>query len=149
LRDGAPAAEYARVEVLPGRLEKIERLAWRPGSRFALVTNQGGVAMGHQTEALVWAKLGAIVGTFQCFFGRPFSVHVALHHHHAKVEKYKCVEGDFEYSYRKPGPGMLLEAMDVHRSDTATTWMVGDMDSDAQAARAAGVKYFDAEEFFG
>ncbi|GIX21906.1 MAG: D,D-heptose 1,7-bisphosphate phosphatase [Gammaproteobacteria bacterium] len=38
---------------------------------------------------------------------------------------------------RKPGPGMLLEAIAEHALDPAASFMVGDKASDIQAARAA------------
>jgi histidinol phosphatase-like enzyme len=96
----------------------------------------------------VWEKIGRVVAEFHLFYARPLSVHVALHHHQARVDEWKCIEDDERYRYRKPGPGMLLEAMCVHRSDPETTWFVGDMESDELAARAAGIRYFDQEEFF-
>jgi D-glycero-D-manno-heptose 1,7-bisphosphate phosphatase len=141
--DGGASRAYDLVEVLPGRRDKIERLAARPGTRFALVTNQAGVAFAYQSTGQVWRKLGAVLAAFEHFHRRPISVHVSFEHPNAKLLEYRADTG-----YRKPGPGMIIEAMDRHRSDQATTWMIGDMDSDQQAAAAAGVKYIDQEEFF-
>lgn len=148
LRDDGTVAPYEQVEVLPGRLGRIEELTLNPGARFALVTNQAGVAFGYQTVEQVYAKLGAVVAAFDLFRTRPFSVHVAFHHPKAKIAKWWCAEGSEMFERRKPGPGMLLEAMGRHKADTETTWFVGDMGSDEVAAWHAGVRYIDAEEFF-
>jgi len=40
---------------------------------------------------------------------------------------------------RKPAPGMLLQAERELGLDLSTSWMVGDKESDMQAAKAAGV----------
>jgi D-glycero-D-manno-heptose 1,7-bisphosphate phosphatase len=40
---------------------------------------------------------------------------------------------------RKPGPGMLLDAARIWDLDLARSYMVGDRDSDIEAARRAGV----------
>lgn len=150
---------YGRVELLPGRRERVARLAAEPDSRFALVTNQAGVALGYQRPGDVWRKMAAVVGELDCFGGRPVSVHACLHHRRASLPEWQmdpCPR-------RKPAPGMLFEAMYAHgvehlgydrgpgarecRPD-GTVLFVGDMDTDVQAARRAGVGYLDAARFF-
>lgn len=50
--------------------------------------------------------------------------------------------------YRKPGPGMLNEAMlDAGIAETETL-MIGDRSEDAEAARAAGCAFMWAKDFF-
>ena len=51
-----------------------------------------------------------------------------------------------EYSFRKPAPGMLLLAME-QVADTFATF-VGDQESDSLAAKAAGVPFVWAEEWW-
>jgi D-glycero-D-manno-heptose 1,7-bisphosphate phosphatase len=41
---------------------------------------------------------------------------------------------------RKPAPGMLLQAADELALDLASSWMIGDTDTDIGAGRAAGCK---------
>ncbi|HTK36249.1 MAG TPA: HAD family hydrolase [Caulobacteraceae bacterium] len=95
---------------------------------FAFVaTNQSGVARGYYSEADVealhaWmaaelASLGARIDAF---------VYCADHPDQASDR-------------RKPGPGMILELMARFPVDPARTVMVGDFDTDIQAARAAGI----------
>jgi D-glycero-D-manno-heptose 1,7-bisphosphate phosphatase len=147
MREGGSGShrDYDLIEPLPGRLHRVETLAHQPGAKFALVTNQGGVAFGYQSPGQVYRKIGGIVAAFSCFYARPLSIHIAFHHPRAKLDEWRCEECD---EYRKPGPGMLREAMGRHGVPTEQTIFVGDMDSDEQAARAAGVTYHYAEDFF-
>lgn len=49
---------------------------------------------------------------------------------------------------RKPSPGMLLDAMEAFNVSPDETLMVGDMDEDEQAAKAAGGHFMNADIFF-
>ena len=142
LRQGSKAHDYDDVEVLPGRAGKLFDLKARPGMRFAIATNQGGVAFGKQTEPQVRAKLARVVSELH-MWDVPLTVHIAFNHPGASLPAYKRDDG-----MRKPGPGMLLLAMRCHDMAKPDTVFVGDMDSDREAALAAGVKYADAQEFF-
>lgn len=51
-------------------------------------------------------------------------------------------------SWRKPNPGMLLQAMADHGVTPAETLMVGDSEDDRLAAEKAGVEFVSAEDFF-
>lgn len=145
LREGALEHDYDDVELLPGRLERLRDLAGEDRYvGFGLVSNQAGVAMGYQTEEQVWAKIGRVLTEFRFFFGHPFSVHVAMHHPDAKLEQWRADDGR-----RKPGGGMIFEAIRAHIVMAEDTVFVGDMVSDMEAAAAADVTYFDADEFFG
>lgn len=47
--------------------------------------------------------------------------------------------GDTEPSpWKKPAPGMLLEAAEAHDLDVARSWMIGDSPRDVEAGKAAG-----------
>lgn len=168
LRQGAGNDAYDQVEVLPGRLEKLAELR-EAGHSVALVTNQGGVAMGYQDPGQVIQKMTKVVEACG-LWGEPDRricwaptvavggargveveperrtkpwVYVSFGHPKPKVP------GWLDSSdWRKPGGGMIREAMSDHGFGPATTTFVGDMDSDRQAALAAGVRYVDAEEFF-
>ena len=52
-------------------------------------------------------------------------------------------------SYRKPGPGMLLQAMNDTGVSAAETLMIGDRSEDAEAAQAGGCNFAWAKDFFG
>lgn len=49
--------------------------------------------------------------------------------------------------WRKPAPGMLLEA--IERYGTRNALMIGDSEEDRLAAKAAGIDFVWADEFFG
>jgi D-glycero-D-manno-heptose 1,7-bisphosphate phosphatase len=143
LREGDAEHDYDDIEILPDRRDAIHALAG-PNARFALITNQAGVAMGYQTPEQVWRKLGGVIAAFGGFHCRPVSLHVCFDHPDAKVAMWKmdpCPR-------RKPGPGMLIEALEAHHVDPTDAVFVGDMKTDRQAAEAAQVEYYDADEFF-
>lgn len=147
MREGVAdrASAYDMVEVLPGRREKlVYHAANLSTGGFGLVTNQGGVAFGYQSTGQVYRKIGQVIAAFDGFFGTPVSVHVCFEHPKAKIERWKV-----DSPRRKPGPGMIEEAMRAHAYEsTVDVIFVGDMDTDREAAEAAGVSYVDAEEFF-
>lgn len=138
------ATDYDIVTPLPNRINRIAELA-RSGGRFAIVTNQGGVAMGYNSVPQVQRKMGAVLAAFDFFLGQPISVHIACGHPNARVEWARQPE---EVRRRKPSPVMLQEAMRAHGMPRTRVAYVGDMDTDRAAAEAAQVAYFDAEEFF-
>ena len=49
---------------------------------------------------------------------------------------------------RKPGPGMLIEAMQWYSVQPEHTLMVGDRPEDEQVAQAVGVAFQWADEYF-
>lgn len=137
---------YHHVEVLPGRLEKFAQiLTDDPSPAFALATNQGGIAMGYQTVAEVQAKMARVLAAFAFFGGCATSVHIASHHPNARVEGFNDPE---LCKLRKPLPGMIELAMEVHRDNRADTVFVGDIATDRDCAEAAGVRFEWAEPFF-
>lgn len=137
--------DYNRVEVMPNRIAQIKLLAMKDAHAcFALATNQGGVAFGFVTVASVEDKLARVVNALDFFYGCAFSVHVCYNHPDATVEQYR-----YNDPRRKPGPGMLDEAMQAHRIlNRHGAVYVGDLDTDKQAAMAAGIAYMYAEDFF-
>jgi D-glycero-D-manno-heptose 1,7-bisphosphate phosphatase len=156
LREGAPRTpeNYALVEVLSGRREKLERLR-ADGHIVAIVTNQGGVAFGYQTQHEVYEKLAtvldelglpvAVCGTPPPNMAAPRCAYVSFGHPKATVKRWLVPPED---DWRKPGGGMLRQAMTDYGATPEDTVFIGDMDSDRAAAKAAGVRYVDVEEFF-
>jgi histidinol phosphatase-like enzyme len=170
LREGRSRSDFDLIEPLPGRVQQIARLrhTWGPALRMALVTNQGGVAMGYQTLEQVARKIKGV----QLALGMPgglirirpsclidyrgrecmrtpaaqvVAAYLSIGHPEAKIEQHKTSAGD---SWRKPGNGMLYAAMADHGVTSRETCFVGDMASDELAAHRAGVTYHDAQDFF-
>lgn len=135
---------YERVVVLPRRKAVIAKLA-EEGASFALATNQGGVAMGYQTQREVEEKMiGVIEQTGLGLCERPLTLHMCLHHPAAKLPEWK----EDPCPRRKPGPGMLREAMEAHDAAPDRTIFIGDHKTDEEAAQGAGIDFDYAEHFF-
>ncbi len=123
---------------LPGRVERLHQLA-NQGIKLAIATNQGGVAFGYldyhemRHELRHMADEGRIDFTAICFT-----------HPDAKIEAYHK-----DSDRRKPGPGMLLDAMGALKIEQIHTLMVGDRPEDEQAAQAAGAAFMWSDKFFG
>ncbi|MBC7808958.1 MAG: HAD family hydrolase [Akkermansiaceae bacterium] len=117
------------LDVLPGAGEAVARLNTL-GYPVYLVSNQQGVAKGLMTDADLRA------------------VDTKLHARVAKAggtirQSYYCTHHkDANSTHRKPEPGMILEAARDHDLDLSRSVFVGDTETDAQAARAAGVGTF-------
>jgi D-glycero-D-manno-heptose 1,7-bisphosphate phosphatase len=170
--DGTLISSYMDTEsrdiddwhVLPGRAEAIQELK-DEGHALAIITNQAGVAFGYATEEQVQAKIVQALAAlgfdedeiqFQSRADGPdtpesvfhrISVHVCYGHPKSRDSRYSGAEAE----RRKPSPTMLLEAIGEPPpgfSVAEYAGFVGDMESDEQAARAAGVRYLDANEFF-
>ncbi|GEM_PF-440194 len=104
------------------------------GYRIIVVSNQGGVARGRYAERDVDAvheriaqkvhdSAGAIIDRF---YYCPF-------HPDGTVEEYTK-----EHPWRKPQPGMLLEAARSLDLELSECWMVGDHERDIEAGTTAG-----------
>ena len=124
---------------LPGRRERLKTLQVN-GAYLALATNQGGVAFGYMRKSDIITELYKMAYEV----GNNIFVSACFTHPKASIEEYR-VEGD---TRRKPGPGMLTEAMEHFRVSPAETLYVGDMAEDEQAAKNANVDFMVAEDFF-
>lgn len=108
------------------------------GYRLVVVTNQGGVARGRYTEADVDTVNQRIAGevetqtqqrpTIDRFYYCPY-------HPEGSVEEYRR-----DHPWRKPHPGMMLQAARDMNIDLASSWLIGDQPRDVQAGRAAGCR---------
>lgn len=121
------------VELLPGRREQLQRFV-DEGYKLFLVSNQSGVASGTLSKE---AAEAAFARTIE-LLGLPVA-EVAYCPHPAFPVGCFC---------RKPLPGLGVSLIERHGLAREHTIMVGDMDSDRDFAKALGVKYFDAAEFF-
>jgi HAD superfamily hydrolase (TIGR01662 family) len=139
-------------ELMPGREGALKDLHAQ-GKQIAVVTNQGGRAWGIFTEEEMNAWLDEFCGQYG------ISHYQVCYHDTGKAsQKYpeKIVPGyggpDLTvggFERRKPGPGMLLDAMLHFNVPKERTVMVGDRHEDEDAAKAAGVDFVPAWKFFG
>lgn len=143
---------YSEPTLKPHVYETLKQRA-DEGDSFAIVTNQGGVALGYHTQAEVYARIAKTCALLSMFWARPFSIHVAWMMPNGYLPGFKGDDG------RKPSPALLRAAMvrhftapgDVMDMDSALSMsvMVGDRAEDEQAAEAAGVAFEAASDFFG
>jgi D-glycero-D-manno-heptose 1,7-bisphosphate phosphatase len=133
---GYPHLEEHLV-LIPGAAEAVRRLN-SLGYLVVIVTNQSGVARGlfseeqmHAFNTLLVRRLaakGAVIG----------AVYSSPHHHEAKDPKWFHPD----HPDRKPNPGMIRRAVAEHGIDPARSFLIGDRDTDIEAAKRAGMPGF-------
>ncbi len=123
--------------LIPGAAEAVRRLNTL-GYLVVVVTNQSGVARGLYTEAqmnafndLLVRRLAANGARIGAVYSCPF---------HSEAEDPRWFHPD--HPDRKPNPGMILRAVADHAIDPARSFLIGDRQSDLEAARRAGIPGF-------
>ena len=113
--------------VLPEFVDSL-RVARALGYHAVIVSNQRAVALGlvsaHGVEA-IHGKLREILRV-------PHSLDL--------LDILYCPHDVGQCECRKPLPGMLTEAAARHGIDLASSWMVGDSETDVEAGRRAGCR---------
>lgn len=123
-----------QLELFPWTVDAL-RLLKRAGFALVVVTNQSGVAAGLIDEGFVdeahlelqrrlEAEGAGIDGYYSC-----------PHHPMGTVEKFRT-----ECRCRKPGPGMVEDAVRDLGLDPARSWVVGDKWLDVQLGQAVGAR---------
>ena len=122
------------VDGVPAGLKRLRDA----GYNLVVVTNQAGVARGkfteegvdavHQRIALMVDDQTGLSAVIDRFYYCPY-------HPEAIVPEYKR-----DHPWRKPHPGMILQAARDMDIDLSTSWMVGDQERDILAGRAAGCR---------
>lgn len=127
---GGDLGDPGLVRLLPGAFEACGRLR-EAGFALIVVSNQGGVARGAYPIAAVEAVNGRVNellgGAIEAFYYCPY-------HPRGVVAEYAR-----EHPWRKPAPGMILAAAAERGLDLGRSWLIGDMERDCQAGRAAGL----------
>ena len=133
IEDSGYLSKPAEMRFLPGSAAAVARLN-RAGMAVVVVTNQSGVGRGYygwkefeDVQAALSARLadeGAwLDGVWACAY------------HEDGIGEYRVAN----HPFRKPNPGMILDALSEMRLDAGHSWMVGDRDSDVEAGRRAGL----------
>ncbi len=130
-----------------GYVGNRDRWEWVEGAREAVahavdhgwhifvVTNQAGVAKGLYGESDVDALLVWLADELRRAGGTLDDWRYCPYHTEAQVDAYRR-----DSDWRKPAPGMLIDLLRAWQVDARHCLMVGDRDSDMQAAAAAGVR---------
>ena len=142
-RDGVLIEDsgYVHLEehliLIPGAAEAVRRLN-NLGYLVVVVTNQSGVARGlfseaqmHAFNAMLVRRLAAKGAGIGAVYACPF---------HSESRDPTWFHPD--HPDRKPNPGMILRAIAEHGVDPARSFLIGDRQSDLEAARRAGVPGF-------
>lgn len=131
-----------------GYAHRVEDLRWVHGAMAAIracnqagvkvfvATNQSGVARGLYDEAAVHRFHGAMQAELERTGAKIDAFYFCPFHADATIEAFRHPD----HPDRKPNPGMLLRALDEHAIAAADALMIGDRESDMEAARRAGVR---------
>ena len=138
-RDGVINIDHAYVckkenfEFVDGIFELCRR-AKQLGFLICVVTNQAGIGRGYYTEADFLGLTDWMCGLFRKEGAALDKVYYCPTHPVYGVGEYKA-----DSTFRKPGPGMILQAARELDIDLAKSILVGDKETDIAAGIAAGV----------
>jgi len=110
------------------------RCAKQLGYLIFVVTNQAGIGRGYYTEKDFLNLTDWMHGVFKTKGIVIDKVYFCPFHPEHGVDQYKV-----DSPYRKPGPGMILQAAEEFNVDLAKSVLLGDKEKDIQAGIAAGV----------
>jgi D-glycero-D-manno-heptose 1,7-bisphosphate phosphatase len=126
-------SRIADCRFIDGIFELARAFAAR-GFIIAIVTNQSGIGRGYYSEA----DFLELTGWMRSEFMRR-GVEIAATYHCPDHPTHGIGRHRRETPWRKPGPGMFLQAAADLSLDLARSWTIGDKQSDIAAGRAAGV----------
>jgi D-glycero-D-manno-heptose 1,7-bisphosphate phosphatase len=150
--DRRPALFLDRDGVLNvdhGYVARVEHFEWIEGARECVanfnrrgwyvfvVTNQSGIARGLYTEDDMQTLHTHMLEELEEAGAHIDRLYYAPWHEAGEISQYRRQSID-----RKPGPGMLLRAMADFPVNREQSFLIGDKQSDMEAARAAGVGAF-------
>jgi D-glycero-D-manno-heptose 1,7-bisphosphate phosphatase len=138
-RDGVINVDHGYVyridafEFIPGIFE-LARFAVSRDWPIVVVTNQGGIGRGLYCEDDYQAVTRWMCDCFQREQAPIARIYHCPFHPDLGVGEFRA-----EHAWRKPNPGMLLQAARDLDLDLSRSSLIGDKISDMQAAAAAGV----------
>ncbi|MDP6630031.1 MAG: HAD family hydrolase [Kiritimatiellia bacterium] len=114
-------------ELLPEFPELLRKVS-AMGYVAVIITNQRGVARGIMSREAV----DAIHASLKVMLEHDFGLHL--------LDVMVCPHERDSCTCRKPQPRMILDAAEKHGIDLASSWMIGDTESDVEAGRRAGCR---------
>lgn len=97
------------------------------GYEIIIVTNQSGIARGHYGEKDYQKLTSWMLSRFK---ENKVKILDTFHCSHGPKSKCQC---------RKPRPGMLIQAAQNYSINMQKSWMIGDKETDINAANLAGI----------
>ncbi|MFH1850469.1 MAG: HAD family hydrolase [archaeon] len=138
INEGGAVRRADQLRILKGVPGAIRRLN-QSGYKVVVATNQPDIAKGFCTFDDVDRVNDAMKQEVAAGGGRIDAVYLCPHHpergHRGEIEALKV-----DCGCRKPRPGMLVKAMEDLNIDPASSWLVGDSDSDIEAGKRAGLR---------
>ncbi len=137
------------INIDRGYVSRIEDFSWVDGAAACIrnfnergwfvfvVTNQSGIARGYYTEDDMHRLHDWMSTQLESAGARIDRIYHCPYHEAGEVARYRRDSFD-----RKPKPGMLLQAMADFPVRRETSFLIGDKQTDLEAARAAGVGAF-------
>lgn len=122
-----------QLEFTPTAVEAIGLLN-QAGCHVLVVTNQSGVARGLYGVAEVEAFHAHMNAALRERGAHIDAFYYCPYHPDGQVPEFAIDHDD-----RKPAPGMILRAMREWHADPARSFLIGDKQSDLEAAAAAGI----------
>ena len=95
--------------------------------KIFIITNHSGISRGYYTQSDYQILSDWMISEFS---KNSVTILDIFHCPHLPNSNCDC---------RKPNPGMLIEAKYKHNIDMQNSWMIGDKESDVQAAISSGV----------
>lgn len=132
-RDGGYVHRPDQIAWIDGAVEAVRWLN-DAGYYVFVVTNQAGVAHGYYSEDAINELHAWMQRELQRHGAHIDAFEYCPHHPDGKVEQYQQVS-----NLRKPEPGMLTKLQSEWDTHVSGSFLIGDRDTDIQAARAAGI----------
>jgi len=139
-RDGVINVDHGyvcRIEdfaFIPGIFDLVRYAARDLGWPVIVVSNQSGIGRGYFDEATHQELTDWMLARFEAEDAPIARAYHAPHHPEHGVGDYRA-----DHPWRKPKPGMLLQAAADFDLDLPGSAMIGDRLGDMQAAEAAGI----------
>jgi D-glycero-D-manno-heptose 1,7-bisphosphate phosphatase len=108
--------------------------AIRKDYKIFVVTNQAGIGRGYYTEADFHALTNWIEAQFAANNAPISKTYFCPNHPEHGQGKYKI-----DCNFRKPKPGMILQAVEEYGIELASSILIGDRETDIHAAKNAGI----------
>lgn len=134
IHDVGYLSQREQVQWYPWTIDAI-RLLNRAGYLVCVVTNQGGIGLGHTTESFVKETHAEMAQTLSDAGARVDGWYFCPHHPDAVT-----AELAIDCECRKPGRGMIDQAMNDHRIDLARSFTIGDKAIDVALGAGVGAR---------